>query len=236
MLIQIQQLMSSQSLALDLPQPYSKPTAALLLNLLTRLKLQPINFSGENDGLDSTPSLEIQGSITPWLTSLIKSPLAWISDDSDRDAIWNAAAARLAERAGSMGQSSLQRKIRVPATARAKTSVASQTDNDNCRDVRLTLNEPAITSDHLGTKTWGSAYTLACALPALAVHVPGVVLRSSLRDMNIRTRSVGHQEIPRLKVLELGAGTGLVGLAAAALWWVDVDLTDLEGVVLENLR
>jgi hypothetical protein len=36
-------------------------------------------------------------------------------------------------------------------------------------------------------------------------------------------------------VLELGSGTGLVGMAAAAVWGLDVTLTDLEDVE-DNLR
>jgi hypothetical protein len=36
-------------------------------------------------------------------------------------------------------------------------------------------------------------------------------------------------------VLELGSGTGLVGMAAAAVWGLDVTLTDLEDVK-DNLR
>jgi hypothetical protein len=36
-------------------------------------------------------------------------------------------------------------------------------------------------------------------------------------------------------VLELGSGTGLVGIAAAAVWGLDVTLTDLEDVK-DNLR
>lgn len=84
----------------------------------------------------------------------------------------------------------------------------------------LTLHEPSLTGDNLGFKTWGSALILAHHLPSLA-----------------------HQHLTHLlpplhtapRVLELGSGTGLVGLAAAALWRTDVVLTDLP-VIVPNLE
>lgn len=74
--------------------------------------------------------------------------------------------------------------------------------------VLISVHEPALTEDNLGFKTWVSSYILAKQLYELkppALTVPG-------DDM---------------MVLELGAGTGLVGIAAAVLWNVPVIMTDL---------
>ena len=78
----------------------------------------------------------------------------------------------------------------------------------------LAIKEPALTGDSLGFKTWGSSYVLARHLPVLA------------------TTSLSHLflgEAP--SVLELGSGTGLLGLAAAVQWGVPVALSDLPDIV-----
>lgn len=76
----------------------------------------------------------------------------------------------------------------------------------------LSLHEPSLTGDNLGFKTWGAAYVLATHLPAIArahlAHLP-----------------------PSPSVLELGAGTGLAGLAAAAACRGSLLLTDLPAIV-----
>jgi predicted nicotinamide N-methyase len=73
----------------------------------------------------------------------------------------------------------------------------------------LAIHEPALTGDDLGLKTWAASYLLAKRLhtinfpPAISSHEPSV--------------------------LELGSGTGLVGMAMAALG-ADVVLTDLPSI------
>jgi D-xylulose reductase len=75
--------------------------------------------------------------------------------------------------------------------------------------VTISLHEPALTEDNLGLKTWSSSYVLATKLHTLK-NIP----------------------MPRATpVLELGAGTGLVGLAAAAVWHMTVIVTDLPSIV-----
>lgn len=80
----------------------------------------------------------------------------------------------------------------------------------------IRLHEPSLTEDKLGLKTWTSSLLLARRLPLLAKHIP-------------------HG---RPQVLELGSGTGLVGLAAASTWKDSISgvlLTDLPEIV-PNLR
>ena len=76
-----------------------------------------------------------------------------------------------------------------------------------------------------------ASYLLAKRLPTLLPYLPS--LNSPGRN-NILEKSLTSPNLaPR--ILELGAGTGLVGIAAAALFSVHVHLTDLP-VILPNLH
>ena len=81
----------------------------------------------------------------------------------------------------------------------------------NVEDLAITLHEPALQADDLGLKTWASSYLLAKRLVALRDNIP----------------KLGPDDA----ILELGAGTGLVGLAAAAVFKAQVVLTDLPEIV-----
>lgn len=92
----------------------------------------------------------------------------------------------------------------------------------------FSIREPPLTGDNLGFKTWGTAFTIAKQLE------------------NLRTRyfpNLLKEGCSSNRVLELGSGTGLVGIAAAAIWSVPVLLTDLPEIesnlshnVLQNLE
>lgn len=82
----------------------------------------------------------------------------------------------------------------------------------------LTIREPPLSGDSLGLKTWGSSYVLAHLLPRFA--------ETSLSHL----LSPGCSS-PASPILELGAGTGLLGLAAARMWQTSVILTDLPAIV-----
>ncbi|KEF56967.1 uncharacterized protein A1O9_07157 [Exophiala aquamarina CBS 119918] len=71
------------------------------------------------------------------------------------------------------------------------------------------LREPSLTGDNLGLKTWTSSLLLSQRLPDLRKYI--------------------ENGCP--SVLELGSGTGLVGMAAACAWNVSVLLTDLPEIV-----
>jgi D-xylulose reductase len=73
----------------------------------------------------------------------------------------------------------------------------------------LSIHEPAFTGDELGLKTWAASYLLAKRLSSFDL------LFSDTQQ--------------RLQVLELGSGTGLVGLAMAGLG-ADVVLTDMSSI------
>lgn len=73
----------------------------------------------------------------------------------------------------------------------------------------LSIHEPTMTGDDLGLKTWAASYLLAKRLSSFDLVPPDT------QD--------------RLQVLELGSGTGLVGLAMAGLG-ADVLLTDMSSI------
>lgn len=153
-----------------------------------------------------------------YLTSIIASPLAWIEDDEEKERVWEVASQRLSERSGRTGMGAIDRTFAIPLSTTVDNGVDGACDalamsvkdyNDEALQIRL--HEPALTSDNLGLKTWASSYLLAKRLATL------------------------RQSLPRLAegdhILELGAGTGLVGMAAAAILKADVFLTDLPDIV-----
>lgn len=81
----------------------------------------------------------------------------------------------------------------------------------------LVVREPPLTGDNLGLKTWGSSYVLAQML-----HTIGETSLSHLLRNNDK---------PNPPVLELGSGTGLLGLAAAPIWKTHVILSDLPEIM-----
>lgn len=82
----------------------------------------------------------------------------------------------------------------------------------------LVIREPPLTGDNLGLKTWGSSYVLAQMLHTIGETSLSHLLRR--QDAQLRP-----------SVLELGSGTGLLGLAAAAVWQTRVILSDLPDII-----
>ncbi|ODV98530.1 hypothetical protein PACTADRAFT_48272 [Pachysolen tannophilus NRRL Y-2460] len=74
----------------------------------------------------------------------------------------------------------------------------------------IQLKEPSLTSDNLGLKTWGSSLMLSQRLVS------------------------NHQNLLFEPILELGAGTGLVGITCALLGYENIFATDLPEII-ENL-
>lgn len=92
-------------------------------------------------------------------------------------------------------------------------------------DKTIMLHEPSLTADNLGWKTWGSSLIL------------GEIVVSYLENL-----SSTFESNRKVRTLELGAGTGLVGIAWAAKWRdkfcnskTEIYLTDLPEIV-DNLK
>ncbi|KAI4102940.1 MAG: hypothetical protein L6R37_004090 [Teloschistes peruensis] len=79
---------------LDLPQLYTKPSAAELLSTLDRLEVKAASFDN-NDGNNGP----VEDGLPNYLTSIVASKLAWI-DEVTKEQIWEAASLRLSERSG----------------------------------------------------------------------------------------------------------------------------------------
>ncbi|KAL4912834.1 VPS28 protein-domain-containing protein [Aspergillus aurantiobrunneus] len=195
---------------LDLPQIYTKPSGTELLQTLALLTVKPRSFGSSAHEPVKSRTVESTGQ-TRYLTSIIASPLSWLETDELREAIWDAAAARLSERSGRAAMPAMSRVFAVP-TSRGD-------------ELTLTLHEPSLTADNLGMKTWVSSYLLSRRLHSLLETTPELVPSVSTDPTPDPDRT--------LRALELGAGTGLVGLSFAALGGksAKIHLTDLPEIV-----
>ncbi|KAI8957995.1 putative methyltransferase-domain-containing protein [Daldinia sp. FL1419] len=195
----------------DFPQTWQKPSSGELLAALKQLQIEPPIW---NPGTSRKVILETcqntaqsRREAAAYLSSVIKSSLAWIEDEDEKEAVWDEASRRLAERCGRAGMGEITR--RWPLEDQASSPF------------ELVIREPPITGDSLGLKTWGSSYLLAQSL--------GGIAKESLSHL----LDLGGSNLS-LDVLELGSGTGLLGTAAAAIWQTNVVLTDLP-VIVPNL-
>ena len=160
--------------------------------------------------------------VASYLTRIISSPLNWIDDEADKEAIWETASKRLSERSGRSAMPSLSRTFKIP--------LPDSTGTEG-RELDINIYEPSLTGDNLGHKTWIASFLLAKRLPLLLPrHLPSINIADFLHHYD--SRGIKDE---RLKILELGAGTGLVGLAASGLFAADIHLTDLP-VILPNLQ
>ncbi|KAH3661981.1 hypothetical protein OGAPHI_006160 [Ogataea philodendri] len=202
---------------LDLPQLAYKPPFTVLLIVLQLLKNDEVCNFGQQTGLkpldtvksecpdefsQTVPWLQTYSSlfyqnisqldqlstadIVSYLTNIVSSPLKWL-DPEHREKVWALASGIISEKSGRTAAPGFTRNITVPGLP------------------PINLYEPALTSDNLGLKTWGSSLMLSRRLASL----------------------------PKLKepILELGAGTGLVGISCGLLGYSDVILTDLPEIV-----
>jgi hypothetical protein len=192
----------------DYPQMWQKPAYEELLACLESLKILAPVWNPKQRQSDILQAQEASSlyrrEISIYLSSIIKSGLGWIEDDDQKEMLWTEASRRMSERCGRTAMGEITRRWPFEA--------------EDSSPFELVIREPPITGDNLGFKTWSSSYVLALHLPRLA--------NTSL--FRLFDESLGHSK-PR--ILELGSGTGLLGLAAAAFWQVHVTLTDLPEIV-----
>lgn len=131
--------------------------------------------------------------------------------------MWEAASQRLSERSGRSAMGAITRSFAIPLSPTAEVtqavgSVNTRQELDEVDDVvEIATYEPPITADNLGLKTWASSYLLAKQLCTFKRFIPDLP--------------------PNATMLELGAGTGLVGMAAALVFERNIILTDLPEIV-----
>src|SRR6266849_2107310 len=90
--------------------------------------------------------------------------------------------------------------------------------SSNLPEIKFDIREPPLTGDNLGLKTWGTSFVIAKKLENFGIsyldHLftkPGISISGASKRLLF----------PNTKVLVLGAGTGLVGIAAGAVWGAD---------------
>lgn len=218
---------------LDLPGLYQRPSAERLLEILHRFTRvsgptnfsKPTSLSEESDGDSSGGHISAAPGtgFFDWLTKVVASPLQWIDDDDTREQIWDLASTLMAERCGRTAAPTITRRIQIEGMREVlvKTGQVAEADADaDCIDIKLV--EPSLTEDLLGLKTWGSSFVLASRL-----------VREHLQ---LISHGTGSEQALRFEnpVLELGTGTGLVGIVASRLGY-DVTATDL-AEIMDNLR
>lgn len=217
----------------DLPLLALKPPSSVLKIVLELLAPHEITNFGPSVALDTSLNEVLN---TKGIAELLDEALAWLQVNSQRFITAGSIASifRLsgALRSGMTSQYNewLTRVISSsllwmgPEEAESVRALASARLSENCgrtaqpgfvRTINipgipeLHLKEPSLTADNLGLKTWGSSYVLGCRLAAWPKYLYG-------------------------SVLELGAGTGLVGMVACLLGHQSM-LTDLPEI-LDNLR
>lgn len=206
---------------------------------LSLTSAQGSSQNGQGQPEDADAAFELRHART-WLTLLIKSGLSWLPDESDAEgeeiaAVLDRTAELLSICAGKSGEHRTDAHLVEATQLTRPTASGPSTRIYHFRlgadsDVKVSIRDGTLTADALGSRTWGSAPLLSQRLIK--------PLCEALDD---------SAALAPLRILELGAGTGLVGLAlaeaarylhsqVAGLRHVEIALTDYHPAVLANLQ
>ncbi|KIJ66554.1 hypothetical protein HYDPIDRAFT_109600 [Hydnomerulius pinastri MD-312] len=190
------------------------------------------NIEGEEDeALDILRSDELEkGFAIKWLTGLVKRSDSWISgvdcseEEETRMAVIEDASRLLARFAGDdEPEEALTRTFAFPFYTQSPVD----TSKSGTAPITFELNDaPVDGTDHtaVGLQSWGSAIIFAERMCANPERYLGAL----------------HRELGKLRVIELGAGTGLLSIAASQIFsrfsiQSEITATDYHPSVLENL-
>ncbi|KAF2707286.1 VPS28-domain-containing protein [Pleomassaria siparia CBS 279.74] len=191
---------------LDLPQLYTKPSAEAILETLVLLTSAPPSWESNDaknqEGSQYTQQAQVQRRAVHINPEGVTQYLTGIVSNDLRWIEDDEAKEKIWDQA-SARLSERSGRTAMGAMSR-RFRIPSSTGS-----FELSIHEPTMLGDDLGLKTWAASYLLAKRL-----HTFKLV-------------TAGSSERPR--VLELGSGTGLVGLAMAGLG-AEVVLTDLASI------
>jgi predicted nicotinamide N-methyase len=199
---------------LDLPQLYTKPSAETLLQTLALLTTAPLSWerNNANDRANDADTISRENEDEPQPYHVNPEGVTrYLTSIVSSSLLW-------------IDDDEVREDIWNQASARLSERSGRTAMGAMSRKFRipswtgsfeLDIHEPALTGDDLGLKTWAASYLLAKRLHTF-------VIPSSNSER-------------RLQVLELGSGTGLVGLAMAGLG-ADVVLTDLPSIYANLAR
>jgi hypothetical protein len=97
----------------ELPHLWQKPAYDVLLACLQRLRVEPRIWNQQMSRADilkeqqAAVSTHDRREIVSFLSTIVKSSLAWLSSDDEREVIWGEASKRMSERCGRTGMSDL---------------------------------------------------------------------------------------------------------------------------------
>ncbi|CAI6339350.1 unnamed protein product [Periconia digitata] len=188
---------------LDLPQLYTKPSAQSLLDTLALLTYTPRSWDANHTDLNKEGSHH-GSSPDPPVSVNPEGVARYLTSIVSNSLQWITDDDAREE---IWNQASLRLSERSGRTAMGSMSRKFRIPTADS-SFELSIHEPALTGDDLGLKTWAASYLLAKRLRTFNLVQPG-------------------NDKPN--VLELGSGTGLVGLAMAALG-ANVVLTDLPSI------
>jgi hypothetical protein len=99
------------------------------------------------------------------------------------------------------------------------------------KQIDIHIQEPKTSiSENLSLSTWGASFILANQLYKIDVSEALETCRRNA-SLSPNNETTSTTTAPHAPILELGAGTALVGLTAALLWNRDAILTDLPAIV-----